>query len=101
MRLAVLDTIEEIKFFEAKEKGIDPAFYNIEEKSSDEILKRCKSKPESRSKQGLYCKKFFREILSIQSEVTSDQTIQKLVLEINQTRMRDRDVLKLFSYHQS
>ena len=32
--------------------------------------------------------------------MTSDHTIQKLVLEINPKRMRDRDVLRLFSYHQ-
>ena len=99
MRLAVLDTIEEIKIFEAKEKGIDPAFYNIEEKSSEEILKRCKVNLSQEANRACIVRNFPRDFID-PIEVTSDQTIQKLVLEINPKRMRDRDVLKLFSYHQ-
>jgi hypothetical protein len=99
MRLAVLDTIEEIKIFEAKEKGIDPAFYNIEEKSSEEILKRCKVNLSQEANHACIVRNFPRDFID-PIEVTSDQTIQRLVLEINPKRMRDRDVLKLFSYHQ-
>lgn len=99
MRLAVLDTIEEIKIFEAKEKGIDPAFYNIEEKSSEEILKRCKVNLSQEANRACIVRNFPRDFID-PIEVTSDQTIQRLVLEINPKRMRDRDVLKLFSYHQ-
>ncbi len=99
MRLAVLDTIEEIKVFEAKEKGIDPSSYNIEEKGATEVLKRCKVNLSQEANRACIVRNFPRDFID-PIEVTSDQTIQKLILEINPKRMRDRDVLKLFSYHQ-
>ena len=33
---------EEIKVFEAKEKGIDPSSLSLEERGAAEVLKRCK-----------------------------------------------------------
>jgi len=99
MRLAVLDTIEEIKIFEAKEKGLDPSSYNIEEKLADDVLKRCKVKMSQEANRACIVRNFPRDFID-PLEVTSDHTIQRLVLEINPKRMRDRDVLRLFSYHQ-
>lgn len=99
MRLAVLDTIEEIKVFEAKEKGIDPASLSIEERGATDILKRCKVNLSREANRACIVRNFPRDFID-PMEVTSDQTIQRLVLEINPKRMRDRDVLKLFTYHQ-
>ncbi|MBK6607248.1 MAG: hypothetical protein IPG24_17670 [Leptospiraceae bacterium] len=99
MRLAVLDTIEEIKVFEAKEKGIDPSSLSLEERGAAEVLKRCKVNLSQEANRACIVRNFPRDFID-PLEVTSDHTIQKLVLEINPKRMRDRDVLRLFSYHQ-
>lgn len=99
MRLAVLDTIEEIKIFEAKEKGLDPNIYNLEARLADDVLKRCKVKINQEANRACIVRNFPRDFID-PLEVTSDHTIQRLVLEINPKRMRDRDLLKLFSYHQ-
>jgi hypothetical protein len=99
MKLAVLDTIEEIKVFEAKEKGVDPSSLSIEERGASDILKRCKVNLSQEANRACIVRNFPRDFID-PMEVTSDQTIQKLILEINPKRMRDRDVIKLFTYHQ-
>ena len=63
------------------------------------MLKRCKVNLSQEANRACIVRNFPRDFID-PIEVTSDQTIQKLVLEINPKRMRDRDVLKLFSYHQ-
>ena len=99
MKLAVLDTIEEIKVFEAREKGIYPSELDLGERSATEILKRCKVNLSQEANRACIARNFPRDFID-PLEVTSDETIQKLVLEINPKRMKDRDILKLFTYHE-
>lgn len=99
MKLAVLDTIEEIKVFEAKEKGLDPSNYDLGNRNASDILKRCKVNLSQEANRACIVRNFPRDFID-PIEVTSDETIQRLVLEINPKRMKDQDVLKLFTYHE-
>lgn len=98
MRLAVLDTIEEIKVFEARERGLDPAFYNLEDRNAADVLKRCKVNLNQEANRACIARNFPRDFID-PLEVTSDSSMQKLILEINPKRMSDREILRIFSLH--